>query len=215
MYISLHYIQKGVLSYKYKYFFSIQVSTFGRVSPVHGYVHMIPGVEQVAPGVAQVARGLAQLAPGASRVATGLAQFAPGVVGNTYANFYRNLLSYYQSHYANRNQQFGYPLMHNQNVGKGVLLIFIMSITTNFRRRRSTININQPNIATSIRTGITKTNIQAIIRKERTKSLTNIRQMINILKILFTNLDTITTNIRKITTMTLPTTSTLQNTQVI
>lgn len=82
---------------------------------------MIPGVEQVAPGVAQVARGLAQLAPGASRVATGLAQFAPGVVGITYANFYRNLLSYYQSHYANRNQQFGYPLMHNQNVGKGAL----------------------------------------------------------------------------------------------
>lgn len=175
---------------------------------------MIPGVEQVAPGVAQVARGLAQLAPGASRVATGLAQFAPGVVGNTYANFYRNLLSYYQSHYANRNQQFGYPLMHNQNVGKGAL-----------RARQRVANLHNVHYNTFQKKKVdykyqptkhsNKTNIQAIIRKERTKSLTNIRQMINILKILFINLDTITTNIRKIITMTLPTTSTLQNTQVI
>lgn len=176
---------------------------------------MIPGVEQVAPGVAQVARGLAQLAPGASRVATGLAQFAPGVVGNTYANFYRNLLSYYQSHYANRNQQFGYPLMHNQNVGKGALRVrqrvaYLHNVHYNkFQKKKVDYKYQPTKHSNKYPDGFPKTNIQAIIRKERTKSLTNIRQMINILKILFINLDTITTNIRKIITMTLPTTSTL------
>lgn len=63
---------------------------------MHGNVHTIPKVEQVAPGVVQVAHG-------ASRVAPVLAQ-VPGVLGNPYANYYRILLSYDQSHYANRNQ---------------------------------------------------------------------------------------------------------------
>lgn len=65
---------------------------------MNGNVHRIPGVAQVTPGVAQAAQG---------------------VVGNSYSNYYRMLMSYYQSLYANRNQKNVNPILNNQNLAIG------------------------------------------------------------------------------------------------
>lgn len=65
---------------------------------MNGNVHRIPGVAQVTPGGAQAAQG---------------------VVGNSYSNYYRMLMSYYQSLYANRNQKNVNPILNNQNLAIG------------------------------------------------------------------------------------------------